>query len=171
MVCGHYSADQEKGIEKDTHMSASQFSYLATFFYVTYAVFQPVHAVLVQKFPVAKYLGTMIVCWGITVTMHCVCKSFGGLVTVRLLLGIFEAAVAPCLLIITGMWYTRSEQPLRIGIWYLGVGTGVIIGALASFGFQFYTGHAFKSWQIVRKSKGRISLETFVLMPFASRCT
>lgn len=130
-------------------MNASQFSYLATFFYVTYACFQPIHAVLVQKFPVAKYLGTMITFWGITVTMHCVCKSFGGLVAVRLLLGMFEAAVAPCLLIVTGMWYKRSEQPMRIGIWYLGVGVGVIVGALASFGFQFYTAHAFKSWQIM----------------------
>ncbi|KAK4888446.1 hypothetical protein LTR27_012669 [Elasticomyces elasticus] len=38
------------GISKDTGMSAAEFSYLATFFYVTYAVFQPIHAVLVQKF-------------------------------------------------------------------------------------------------------------------------
>ncbi|KAK5118934.1 hypothetical protein LTR62_000145 [Meristemomyces frigidus] len=137
------------GISKDTGMNAAQFSYLATFFYVTYAVFQPVHAVLVQRFPVGKYLGTMITCWGLTVTMHCVCKSFGSLIAVRLLLGMFEAAVAPCLLIITGMWYKRAEQPLRIAIWYLGVGCGIVIGAIASFGFQFYTARTFKSWQIM----------------------
>ncbi|KAK5133554.1 hypothetical protein LTR08_007593 [Meristemomyces frigidus] len=146
------------GISKDTGMSASQFSYLATFFYVTYACFQPLHAVLVQKFPVAKYLGANVICWGITVTMHCVCKSFGGLVTVRLLLGMFEAAVAPCLLIITGMWYKRSEQPMRIGIWYLGVGTGVVVGALSSYGFQFYTAHTFKSWQAMYLTFGLLTI-------------
>lgn len=103
----HVCADSMAGISKDTCMSAAQFSYLATFFYVTHAVFQPLHAVLVQRLPVAKYFGSMIICWGVTMTMHCVCKSFSGLIVVRLLLGAFEAAVAPCLLLITGMWYKR----------------------------------------------------------------
>lgn len=47
------------------------------------------------------------------------------------------------------MWYKRGEQPPRIGLWYLGTGTGAIIGALASFGFQHYTSNAFTSWQIL----------------------
>lgn len=55
------------GLTTDTGMTAAQFSYLATFFYVTYAVFQPVHAVLVQKFPVGKYLGVNVSLWGIVV--------------------------------------------------------------------------------------------------------
>ncbi|KAK5683192.1 hypothetical protein LTS10_004723 [Elasticomyces elasticus] len=152
------------GISKDTGMSAAEFSYLATFFYVTYAVFQPVHAVLVQRFPVAKYLGTMVILWGITVTMHCVCKSFGGLIAVRLLLGAFEAAVAPCLLIVTGMWYKREEQPLRIGCWYLGVGVGVVLGALVSYGFQFYEGQIFRSWQIMYLVCGLLTIALGILI-------
>ncbi len=47
------------------------------------------------------------------------------------------------------MWYKRSEQPLRVGIWYLSTGIGQIVGALASYGFQFYDGQNFKSWQIM----------------------
>lgn len=46
-------------------MSPADFSYLATFFYVTFAVFQPVHAYLMQKFPTAKYLAVNVVLWGI----------------------------------------------------------------------------------------------------------
>ena len=80
--------------------------------------------------------------------VHSACKNFGGLIVVRLLLGVFEAASAPALILITGMWYKRSEQPLRIAIWYLGVGIGTIVGALASYGFQFYTGKHFYSWQV-----------------------
>ena len=47
------------------------------------------------------------------------------------------------------MWYTRKEAPFRIGLWYLGQGTGTIIGALASFGFQHYTSKTFTAWQIM----------------------
>lgn len=66
----------------------------------------------------------------------------------RVLLGVFESAVAPSLILITGMWYKRHEQPPRVGIWYLGTGTGTIIGSLISFGFQHVTSDAFYSWQV-----------------------
>lgn len=49
-------------------------------------------------------------------------------------------------ILITAMWYKKGEQPPRIGLWYVGTGTGTIIGALASFGFQHYTSKAFTSW-------------------------
>jgi MFS family permease len=81
--------------------------------------------------------------------MNCACKNFASLVALRVLLGCFESAVAPSLILITGMWYKKCEQPFRIGIWYLGTGFGTIIGALFSFGFQHYTGKTFKSWQIM----------------------
>lgn len=147
-------------------MSAAQYSYLATFFYVSYSLFQPVHAVLVQKFPVGKYMGVQIILWGITVTMHCVCKNFGGLIAVRVLLGVFEAAVAPCLLIVTSMWYKRVEQPLRIAIWYLGVGAGIMLGGISSYGFQFYKGKAFKDWQIMYLVFGLLTIGLGIVIVF-----
>lgn len=51
-----------------------------------------------------------------------------------------------------------SEQPLRVGFWYIGTGTGTIIGALASYGFQHYTAKAFKSWQILFLLMGLITI-------------
>jgi MFS family permease len=83
--------------------------------------------------------------------MNCVCTNFASLVAVRVLLGVFEAAVAPGLLLITGMWYKKSEQPTRIGFWYVGTGTAIIVGAISSYGFQHYegVGETFKSWQIM----------------------
>lgn len=81
--------------------------------------------------------------------MNCACKNYASLVALRVLLGCFESAVAPSLILVTGMWYKKSEQPTRIGIWYLGTGSGTIVGALLSYGFQHYTGKAFHSWQIM----------------------
>jgi sugar phosphate permease len=47
------------------------------------------------------------------------------------------------------MWDKKSEQFIRIGFWKLGVGTGTIVGALASYSIQHYSGTTFKSWQIM----------------------
>lgn len=43
--------------------------------------------------------------------VHSSCHSFGGLIVVRLLLGAFEASSAPCLILITGMWYKVRVVP------------------------------------------------------------
>lgn len=56
------------GLTKDTGMTAAEYSYLATFFYITFLVFQPIHGVLIQRFPVARYLGVMVTLWGVCVT-------------------------------------------------------------------------------------------------------
>lgn len=78
--------------------------------------------------------------------MHIACKKFDGLIVVRYAMDCFKAASAPSLILLTVMWYKRAEQPPRIAIWYLGIGTGVVVGTLASFDFQFYTTGRFKSW-------------------------
>lgn len=73
------------------------------------------------------------------------------LLAARIFLGIFEAAVGPCLILISSQWYSRQEQPLRFSIWYCGVGVGQIIGALTSFGFQFVNNDAVSiaNWRIM----------------------
>jgi len=87
--------------------------------------------------------------WGTMVAITSSCKTYGSLMAVRFLLGAFESAISPSLILITSMWYKRNEQPARVGIWYTGVGIAGIIGSLMSYGFQHYHGRAFKSWQIM----------------------
>lgn len=137
------------GLYDDANITANQFSNLALIFYVTYLAFEFPHGWGMQHFPTAKYLGTMVFCWGAIVAVTAACKNYGALVATRVLLGCFESAVAPSLILITSMWFKRSQQPLRTGIWYLGTGTGTIFGSLISFGFQHYEGHTLFSWQIM----------------------
>jgi MFS family permease len=137
------------GLQENTGMSGDQFSNLALIFYVSYLAFEFPHGWGMQHFPTAKYLGTMVFLWGVIVAVTSACKNYSALVVTRVLLGVFESAVAPSLILITSMWYKRHEQPFRVGIWYLGVGTGTIFGSLISFGFQHVQTQAFYSWQIM----------------------
>lgn len=45
------------GLIEDTHLPANGFSNLAIAFYVSFLVCEPLQAMLIQKFPTAKYLG------------------------------------------------------------------------------------------------------------------
>ncbi|KAI7083327.1 major facilitator superfamily transporter [Hortaea werneckii] len=157
------------GLQEDANITENQFSYLALIFYVTYLALEFPHAYGMQKLPTAKYLGVMVFLWGVIVTVTAACKNYGALIATRVLLGCFEAAVAPSLILITSMWYKAKEQPPRVGIWYLGVGTGTIIGSLISFGFQHYTDGTFTSWQIMFLVVGLVTCLvgglTFLLLP------
>ncbi|EOD48648.1 putative allantoate permease protein [Neofusicoccum parvum UCRNP2] len=137
------------GLYTDASINTDQFSTLAWIFYASYLAFEFPHGYGMQRLPTAKYLGAMVTLWGAVIAATAACRSYGALIATRVLLGVFEAAVAPSLILVTGMWYKKKEQPSRVGLWYLGTGAGTVIGSLISFGFQHYAGAAFTSWQIM----------------------
>ncbi|QLG71683.1 hypothetical protein HG535_0C00310 [Zygotorulaspora mrakii] len=132
-----------------THLRGNQFSDLGTIFYVGYLAAEPLSGYLIQKLPVSKFLGLNVTLWGMIVCFHAASTNYAGLMVVRTLLGVFEASVAGCLIIITGMWWTKPEQSRRTGLWYMQIGTGQILGALLSFGFQHVESARIASWQIL----------------------
>ena len=102
-----------------------------------------------QKLPIGIYLGVNVTAWGVLVACHAAAKSYAGLMIVRLLLGVFEASVAPALILITGMWWTKAEQSRRTGLWYMQIGVAQIVGSGISYGFQHVHSTALANWQIL----------------------
>lgn len=96
------------GLSEDANLSETQFSTLALIFYVSYLGVEFPHGYAMQKLPTAKYLGCMVAIWGAMVSVTAACKDYGSLVATRVLLGVFESAVAPSLLLITTMWCVPS---------------------------------------------------------------
>lgn len=66
------------------------------------------------------------------------------------------------------MWYTRSEQTLRMGIWYQGSSVAPAVSALASYGFLSYdethSNDHFKSWQILFLLFGLITIAVGIIV-------
>jgi MFS family permease len=154
------------GLQEDTSITGNQFSLLATVFYVSYLACELPTGYLMQRLPTAKYLGGNVILWGLMVTITASARNWAALASLRFFLGCFEAAVAPALILITSMWYKRSEQPIRVSGFYVGTGTGTIIGALTSFGFQHYESATFTSWQIMFLLFGLITIVVGILVVF-----
>ena len=55
--------------------------------------------------------------WSIALLCHAACKNFAGLLIVRAILGACEGSITAGFLIVSSMFYTRTEQTLRIGYW------------------------------------------------------
>lgn len=63
-----------------------------------------------------------------------VCYNAKGLLANRFFLGASEACIAPGLTVIVAMWYKRSEQPLRMGAWFMGNVLAGFLGGLVAYG-------------------------------------
>lgn len=126
------------GLREDTHLHGQQYAWVSSIFYFGYFFWEYPTTYLIPRLPVAKYLAANTLLWGLVVALTATCHSYGGLMTVRFLLGVTEATITPAFLFITSTWYTRDEIPTRTGYWFAGNATG---GLLASF-LAFGLGHA-----------------------------
>jgi MFS family permease len=67
------------GIRSDINLSGSQFSWLASIFYLGYLVSQFPAAYILTKFPSGKVMGICTVLWGVAVIVFPWSKDFAGL--------------------------------------------------------------------------------------------
>lgn len=94
---------------------------------------------------------------------HGASHNFGGQAAARTFLGVFEASINPGTMLLFSMYYSRSEQPLRMGIWIGSAGLGYVIAGIASFGI----GHiqaAIASWRLLYIIWGAITVAWGVIL-------
>jgi len=153
------------GLNHDLKLKGNDFTNAATAFFAAYMVAEvptgqslgfdlsspadPAIVYILNKVPVAKWLGVNVVLWGIATACIAAAHDYRSLLAARIFLGIFEAPIAPCLMLISSQWYTKSEQSPRFAFWYCGLGVGQIVGGLLSYGFQQVKRHDFQGWRIM----------------------
>lgn len=96
------------------HLQGQQYSWVSSVFYFGYFFWEYPTTFLIARLPVAKYLAANTFVWGIVVALTAACSNYGGLITVRFLLGVAEATITPAFLFITSTWYVpirRHERP------------------------------------------------------------
>lgn len=148
------------GLEKNAN-----FAWLTTCIYLAILVVEYPINWTIQRVPVAKFLSLNIILWSITLCLHAVCFSFPALVAIRTLLGIFEAVCQPAFLIMSSIWYKRSEQAQVVTYWYMMNGAQQMVGGLLAYAFSQInhpsrgTGGtaAIRSWQAIFITYGSFS--------------
>ncbi|KAF5638077.1 allantoate transport [Fusarium sp. NRRL 52700] len=155
------------GLSENLHFTGNDFSWMATAFFIGFAVAEFPQGVLIQKFPVSKVLGLNVVLWGIVICCSSAAHNFPGMTAARTLLGMFEAVISPALIMITSQWYTRRQATPRTGIWYCGLGIGQTVGGLISYAAQHGSRtSSFQSWRIMFVSVGTFNVMIGLLVLF-----
>lgn len=158
----------------DLGLEGQRYSWVAAIFNFGYLFWAIPANLLIQKLPVAKYMGVMLLIWSVIVIAHIGAKNYVGILVLRFLLGMAEAGVSPCskwsqhltineiltisVMIITSMFYRRSEQPLRMAIWLSANGMATMVGALLGFGLGHSHNTNLHSWQLIFLTIGLLNL-------------
>ncbi|KAF7722288.1 hypothetical protein EC973_003472 [Apophysomyces ossiformis] len=147
------------GLITDNHLEGDQFNWISSIFYLGYLVFQPVNAIAIQRLPLAKYLGGIIMIWGLVLLLTFKSHNFSQLAGLRFLLGLFEAGVYPCCIVLLSTLYRRKEQAVRIGIVYICSGAAMTFGSLIGYGIGHMQGLAnLAGWQWMMVILGAVTI-------------
>ncbi|KAH8714652.1 major facilitator superfamily transporter [Ilyonectria robusta] len=122
------------GLREDLGLKGTEYSWTGAIFYLGYMIWEFPTNLMLQRLPINRFMSGTVVLWGIVLICHGAVENFASLAAVRTLLGVFEASINPGTMLLFSMYYTRSEQPLRMGIWIGSAGFGYVIAGIASFG-------------------------------------
>ncbi|KAK2666281.1 Major facilitator superfamily [Fusarium oxysporum f. sp. vasinfectum] len=106
------------GMKDDLNLVGNEYSWAGSIFYFGFLIFEYPQAIFIQRLPVAKLLAACILSWAVLLFCSAATHNFAGLAVVRFIFGCAEAGAFPTASILTVMWYTNREQPVRVAIWY-----------------------------------------------------
>ncbi|OQE44915.1 hypothetical protein PENCOP_c002G06424 [Penicillium coprophilum] len=121
-------------LQSDMGLVGNQYSLIGTIAPAAQLAWQPFSAWILVNIPPRILMPTMILGWGIAVACMAACNTFSTFIAARFFMGLFEAGCMPLFTILTGRWYRRIEQPIRIALWYSGNGTGTMVAASLAYG-------------------------------------
>ncbi|KAG9769112.1 putative transporter [Exophiala dermatitidis] len=126
-----------EGMIEDLGMTGVQYNTVLAIFFIPYVLFEVPSNILLKKFKrPSTYLGILLLAWGIVMTCTGLVQNFGGLMTTRVLLGIFEAGFFPGAIYLCSYWYMPKDLATRISYFYCasalsGAFSGLLAAAIA----------------------------------------
>ncbi|KAF2184069.1 MFS general substrate transporter [Zopfia rhizophila CBS 207.26] len=123
-----------EGLEKTLGMSGTDYNVALMVFFVPYVLCEVPSNMILAKFKRPSwYMGILIVCWGIVMTLMGVVQNFGGLCATRFFLGFFEAGFFPGAIYLVGQWYPPDRTQFRMALFYCAsAASGAFSGLLAA---------------------------------------
>lgn len=94
------------------HLTPDQYNWCLTVFFFTYAAFEVPSNLMLKKLRPSRWLPTIMVAWGIVMTLMGIVRSYRGLLATRIFLGVAEAGLFPGVAV-----SAASHYPCTVVIW------------------------------------------------------
>lgn len=117
------------GLHDDLGIDKAQQGLAAGVFFLGYLTLQIPGGHLAEHWSAKKFVGLMILVWGVLAVLMGFVQTFGQLLVVRFLLGVAEAGIWPAILVLISHWFPAAERARAYGFWMMNIAISSIITA------------------------------------------
>ncbi|TIA88209.1 hypothetical protein E3P99_02747 [Wallemia hederae] len=97
-------------------LTNNRYNIIVCLFYIPYVLFEFPSNILMKRFTPSVHLGRIITLWAIVTICTSAVNSYGGMIAVRMALGVAEAGFFPGCIYYMSFWYSPSERATRMAI-------------------------------------------------------
>ena len=135
-------------LSDDLALSATAFGLASGIFFLGFVVFQVPSNLILHRVGARRWLGTIMVAWGIAAVLTAFVWNAASLVGVRLLLGFAEAGFFPGVVFFLATWFPPEARGRAMAGFLSGIAIAIIIGGPLSGGLLELDGvFGFEGWQ------------------------
>lgn len=111
------------------HIDKAQQGLAGGIFFIGYLFLQIPGGHLAERWSAKKFVGIMILVWGIFAVLTGFVQNFTQLLIVRFLLGVAEGGIWPAILVLISHWFPARERARAYGFWMMNIPISSIITA------------------------------------------
>ncbi|KAL4935529.1 hypothetical protein BDV06DRAFT_217365 [Aspergillus oleicola] len=121
-----------QGLSETLGLAGQQYNWCLTVFFFPYSFLEPVCNILLVRVKPSVWLPSIVVAWGVVMTLTGILQNYSGLLAARFFLGLTEAGLFPGLAFYVSLWYPRSNAQFRLALIFASASmAGAFSGLLA----------------------------------------
>ena len=135
-------------LSDDLALSATAFGLASGIFFVGFVVFQVPSNLILHRVGARRWLGTIMIAWGLFATATAFVWNAESLVGIRLLLGFAEAGFFPGVVYFLACWFPPEARGRAMAVFLSGIAIAIIVGGPVAGGLLELDGVlGFDGWQ------------------------
>jgi len=116
-------------MNRDLGFSAAVYGLGASLFFLGYLVFQLPANLMLQRFGARRLIAVIMVVWGLVSASTALVTSAAEFYAVRLLLGVAESGLYPCIMLYITYWFARQNRAMAVSLFALSVPIAGVLGS------------------------------------------
>lgn len=135
-------------MNRELGLSASAFGFAAGVFFLGYFAFEVPSNLLMARYGARRWIGRILVSWGVVATATAFVQSAWQLCLCRFLLGVAEAGYFPAIVVYLAAWFREEEQATVLALFTAAIPVSYLLGApLSTYIMDHVSGLGLSGWR------------------------